>query len=87
MRISRLVLTGQLSARPSAPQAPTSTARTCSTPGGRPPSLQSRRGGTVADSQLLALWLLRRPGRQPGEHDLAVKTAALLPATTPHLPT
>src|SRR5260370_21464682 len=35
--------------------------------------------GTVAGSQLLALWLLWRPGQQPGEHDLAVKTAALLP--------
>ena len=36
--------------------------------------------GTVAGSQLLALWLLWRPGQQPGERDLAVKTAALLPA-------
>jgi hypothetical protein len=35
--------------------------------------------GTVAGSQLLALWLLWRPGQQSGEHDLAVKTAALLP--------
>ncbi len=36
--------------------------------------------GTVAGSQLLALWLLWRRGQQPGERDLAVKTAALLPA-------
>jgi hypothetical protein len=36
--------------------------------------------GTVAGSQLLVLWLLWRPGQQPGERDLAVKTAALLPA-------
>ncbi len=36
--------------------------------------------GTVAGSQLLALWLLWRPGQQAGERDLAVKTAALLPA-------
>jgi hypothetical protein len=36
--------------------------------------------GTVAGSQLLALWLLWRPGQQPGERDLAVKAAALLPA-------
>jgi tryptophan-rich sensory protein len=35
--------------------------------------------GTVAGSQLLALWLLWRPDQQSGEHDLAVKTAALLP--------
>lgn len=35
--------------------------------------------GTVASSQLLALWLLWRPGQQAGERDLAVKTAALLP--------
>jgi uncharacterized protein DUF6640 len=35
--------------------------------------------GTVAGSQLLTLWLLWRPGQQPGERDLAVKTAALLP--------
>ena len=36
--------------------------------------------GTIAGSQLLALWLLWRPGRQPAEPDLATKTAALLPA-------
>jgi hypothetical protein len=36
--------------------------------------------GTVTGSQLLALWLLWRPGQQAGETDLAVKTAALLPA-------
>ncbi|HEY7295854.1 MAG TPA: DUF6640 family protein [Dehalococcoidia bacterium] len=36
--------------------------------------------GTVAGSQLLALWLLWRPGRQAGEDELAVRTAALLPA-------
>ena len=35
--------------------------------------------GTVAGSQLLALWLLWRPGQGAGERDLAVKTAALLP--------
>jgi hypothetical protein len=35
--------------------------------------------GTVAGSQLLALWLLWRPGQRAGERDLAVKTAALLP--------
>ena len=35
--------------------------------------------GTVAGSQLLALWLLWRPGQQAGERELAVKTAALLP--------
>jgi hypothetical protein len=36
--------------------------------------------GTVAGSQLLALWLLWRPGQRAGEVDLAVQTAALLPA-------
>ena len=36
--------------------------------------------GTVAGSQLLALWLLWRPGQRPGERDLATKAAALLPA-------
>jgi tryptophan-rich sensory protein len=35
--------------------------------------------GTVVGSQLLALWLLWRPGQQTGESELAVKTAALLP--------
>jgi hypothetical protein len=35
--------------------------------------------GTVAGSQLLALWLLWGPGQRAGERDLAVKTAALLP--------
>jgi len=35
--------------------------------------------GTVAGSQLLALWLLWRPGQRAGERDLAVATAALLP--------
>jgi hypothetical protein len=35
--------------------------------------------GTVTGSQLLALWLIWRPGQQRAEHDLAVKTAALLP--------
>jgi hypothetical protein len=35
--------------------------------------------GTVAGSQLLALWLLWRPGQHAGESDLAVKTAASLP--------
>src|SRR5260370_23189382 len=36
--------------------------------------------GTVAGSQLLAVWLLWRPGQGPAERDLAVKAAALLPA-------
>ncbi len=35
--------------------------------------------GTVAGSQLLALWLLWRPGQQASERDLAVTTAAWLP--------
>ncbi len=35
--------------------------------------------GTVAGSQLLALWLLWRPGQGGGESDLATKIAALLP--------
>lgn len=35
--------------------------------------------GTVASSQLLALWLLWRPGQQTDHRDLAVATAALLP--------
>jgi hypothetical protein len=34
--------------------------------------------GTVAGSQLLALWLLWRPGQQAGDCDTAVTTAALL---------
>lgn len=36
--------------------------------------------GTITGTQLLALWLLWRPGQRAAEHDLAVKTAALLPA-------
>ena len=36
--------------------------------------------GTVAGSQLLALWLLWRPGQQANDHDMAVATAALLSA-------
>jgi hypothetical protein len=36
--------------------------------------------GTVAGSQLHALWLLWRPGQQPRDHDTAVTTAALLSA-------
>lgn len=36
--------------------------------------------GTVAGSQLLALWLLWRPGESGAERDVAMKTAALLPA-------
>ncbi len=36
--------------------------------------------GTVAGSQLLALWLLWRPGQQASDHDTAVTTAALLSA-------
>ena len=35
--------------------------------------------GIVTGSQLLALWLLWRPGQRAGERDLAVATAALLP--------
>src|ERR1700752_187444 len=34
--------------------------------------------GTVAWSQLIALWLLWRPGQQASDHDMAVTTAALL---------
>ena len=37
--------------------------------------------GTVAGSQLVALWLLWGPGQQDGDHDTAVMTAALLSAT------
>jgi hypothetical protein len=36
--------------------------------------------GTVAGSQLLALWLLWRPGQQASDHDMAVTTGALLSA-------
>jgi hypothetical protein len=36
--------------------------------------------GTVAGSQLHALWLLWRPGQQPRDHDTAVTTSALLSA-------
>jgi hypothetical protein len=36
--------------------------------------------GTVTGSQLLALWLLWRPGQQVADHDMAVTTAALLSA-------
>lgn len=36
--------------------------------------------GTVTSSQLLALWLLWRPDQQAPERELAVRTAALLPA-------
>jgi hypothetical protein len=36
--------------------------------------------GSIAGSQLLALWLLWRPGQHPDGDDLAVKIAALLPA-------
>jgi hypothetical protein len=35
--------------------------------------------GTVVGSQLLAVWLLWRPGQQADEVDLGTKTAALLP--------
>ena len=35
--------------------------------------------GTITGTQLLALWLLWRPRSSPGEADLAVRTAALLP--------
>jgi hypothetical protein len=34
----------------------------------------------VTGSQLLALWLLWRPGQQASDHDTAVTTAALLSA-------
>ena len=34
--------------------------------------------GTVSGSQLLALWLLWRPGQHPADRDMAVATAALL---------
>jgi hypothetical protein len=37
------------------------------------------RPGTVAGSQLLALWLIWRPAEQGVERELAVKTAAQLP--------
>lgn len=37
--------------------------------------------GTVTGSQLLALWLMWRPGQQASDDDLAVTTAALLSAT------
>jgi hypothetical protein len=36
--------------------------------------------GTVAGTQLVALWLLWRPHQRAAEDDLAVSTAALLPA-------
>jgi hypothetical protein len=36
--------------------------------------------GSVAGSQLLALWLLWRPGEEADDGDLATKIAALLPA-------
>ena len=36
--------------------------------------------GTVTGSQLVALWLLWRPGQQASDHDTAVTTAALLSA-------
>ena len=36
--------------------------------------------GSVAGSQLLALWLLWRPGEDADDGDLAIKIAALLPA-------
>jgi hypothetical protein len=37
--------------------------------------------GTVAGSQLLALWLLWRPEQRPFQSDIAVATAAVLPVT------
>ena len=37
--------------------------------------------GTVTGTQLLALWLLWRPGQPAGDRDLAVTTASLLTAT------
>jgi len=36
--------------------------------------------GSLASSQLLALWLLWRPGQHAGEGEVATKIAALLPA-------
>ncbi len=36
--------------------------------------------GSVAGSQLLALWLLWRPGQHADEDDVVIKIAALLPA-------
>jgi hypothetical protein len=36
--------------------------------------------GSVAGSQLLALWLLWRPGEDADDGDLAIKIAGLLPA-------
>lgn len=36
--------------------------------------------GTVTGCQLLALWLLWRPGQQPSDRDVAVSTAAALSA-------
>ena len=44
--------------------------------------------GTITGSQLLALWLVWRTGQAPTERDLAIKTAALLPAIawTPFFP-
>lgn len=36
--------------------------------------------GTVAGSQLLALWLLWRPGQEERDRDMAVQTAAALSA-------
>jgi hypothetical protein len=36
--------------------------------------------GTVAGSQLLALWLTWRNGQQPADRDLGAEIAALLPA-------
>ncbi len=35
--------------------------------------------GSIVGSQLLALWLLWRPGQLSAERDLGVKTAALVP--------
>jgi hypothetical protein len=34
--------------------------------------------GTVGGSQVLALWLIWRPGQRLAERDLAIKTATLL---------
>ena len=36
--------------------------------------------GSITGTQLLALWLLWRPGQQARDHDTAVSTAALLSA-------
>lgn len=92
MRISRLILTGAaVGTIVGTAQADISSTHILNdkwTPHAR---FHSAAGwGTVAGSQLLALWLLWRPGQEVKSHpadgqpasdrDLAVATAALLPA-------